>query len=113
LGYPDGSYSGTFGGTNDDASGVCGGVGFYIGGTVTLTFGGDSADVTLDNANSYFCETGPDAYNAHWQGTVLSGGGAFATGAGGSVSYDGTTTARDVNQLRTDAGGWSGDITVS
>jgi hypothetical protein len=82
---------------------------------VTLTYGGNSFDVDLDGDNSYFCvdvlggSGALTSYTSHWQGSVTGGTGAW-TGATGTATYNGTSSAQDGGGIRTDAGTWSGSI---
>jgi hypothetical protein len=124
LGHPDGSYAGTFTGGGGDASAFCTGAGenqggFFIDGTVTLTYGANTVTLDLDGANSYFCLTtdngspAANAYNAHWEGTIVSGTGAWsAASSTNPIVYDGTTSGQNGSGIRTDSGSWAGLITI-
>ena len=118
LGHPDGTYDGQF--TDASAPGplaeCSGGDGFYVDGTVTLTYGSLTATFDLDMTKSYFCVDALGAtpaltsYTAHWEGTLTSGTGAWFGAVGGYETYNGTTTAQDGLGIRTDAGSWTGYV---
>lgn len=118
TGHPDGTYSGQFAASSNlGIPAACGANGgFFIDGTVTLTYGGNSFDVDLDGDASYFCvdvlggTPADTSYTAHWEGSV-TGGTAAWTGASGSVTYNGATAAQDGGGIRADTGGsWTGSI---